>query len=71
VEQYKNLVDIPTSSLGKKTKRKYQKKPIVNPPMPSLSFDPTPKKPQELIQQEFPIIPTNRRGANQFGKRPF
>jgi hypothetical protein len=39
--------------------------------MPSLSLDPTPKKPQELIQQEFPIIPTNRRGGNRFGKGPF
>ena len=70
-EQYKNLVDIPTSSSGKKTKRKDQKKPIVNPPMPSLSLDPTPKKLQEVMQQEFPIIPTNKRGANRFGKGPF
>jgi hypothetical protein len=45
-EQYKKLVDIPTSSMGKKTKRKDQKKPIVKPPMPSLSLDPTPKEPQ-------------------------
>jgi hypothetical protein len=64
LEQYKKLVDIPASSLGKKTKSKDQKKPIVNPPMPSISLDPTPKKLQEVIQQDFPIIPTNRRGAN-------
>jgi hypothetical protein len=70
-EQYKNLVDIPTSSSGKKTKRKDQKKPIVNPPMPSISLDLTPKNIQEVIQQEFPIIPTNRMGANRFGKGPF
>jgi hypothetical protein len=63
-KQYKNIVDIPTSSSGKKTKRKDQKKP-------SISLDPTPKKLQELIQQEFPIIPTYRRGANRFGKGPF
>jgi hypothetical protein len=70
-EQYKNLIDIPTSSSGKKTKSKDQKKPIVNSPMPSISLDPTPKKIQEVIQQDFPIIPTNRMGANQFGKGPF
>jgi hypothetical protein len=70
-EQYQKLVDIPTSSSGKKTKRKDQKKPIVDPPMPSLSLDPTPKKLQEVMQQDFPIIPTNKRGANRFGKGPF
>jgi hypothetical protein len=43
-KQYQNLVDIPTSSSGLKTKRKDQKKTIVDPPMPSLSLDPTPKK---------------------------
>jgi hypothetical protein len=62
-EQY--LVDIPASSSGKKT----QKKP--NPPMPSISLDPTPKNLQEVIQQDFPIIPKNKRGANRFGKGPF
>jgi hypothetical protein len=31
LEQYQNLVDIPTSSSGKKTKNKDQKKPIVDP----------------------------------------
>jgi hypothetical protein len=70
-EQYQKLVDIPTSSSGKKTKNKDQKKPIVDPPMPSFSLDPTPKKPQEVMQQDFPIIPTNKRGANRFGKGPF
>jgi hypothetical protein len=70
-EQYQNLVDIPTSSSGKKTKNKDQKKPIVDPPMPSFSLDPTPKNPQEVMQQDFPIIPTNKRGANRFGKGPF
>jgi hypothetical protein len=71
LEQYKKLVDIPTSSSGKKTKSKDQKKPINNCPMPSISLDPTPKKLQEVIQQDFPIVPTNRRGSNQFGKGPF
>jgi hypothetical protein len=71
LEQYQKLVDIPTSSSGKKTKRKDQNKPIVNPPMPSLSLDPTPKKLQELMQQEFAIIPTNNKEANRFGKGPF
>jgi hypothetical protein len=70
-EQFKNLVDIPASSSGKKTKSKDQKKPIVNPLMPSISLYPTPKNIQEVIQQDFPIIPTNRRGANRFFKRPF
>jgi hypothetical protein len=63
-EQYKKLVDIPTSSSGKKTKSKYQKKSIANPHIPSISLDPTPKNIQEVIQQDFPIIPTNRRGVN-------
>jgi hypothetical protein len=71
LEKYQNLVDIPTYSSGKNTKRKDQKNPIVNPPMPSLSLDPTPKKLQEVMQQDFPIIPTNKRGANLFGKGPF
>jgi hypothetical protein len=70
-EQYKNIVDIPASSSGKNTKSKDQKKPIVNPSMPSISLDPTPKNLQEVIQQDFPIVPTNRRGANRFGKGPF
>jgi hypothetical protein len=39
--------------------------------MPSFSLDPTPKKPQEVMQQDFPIIPTNKRGSNRFGKGPF
>jgi hypothetical protein len=63
-EQYQNLVDIPTSSTGKKTKSKDQKKPIVDPPIPSLSLDPTPKNLQEVMQQDLPIIPTNKRGDN-------
>jgi hypothetical protein len=64
LEQYKNLVDIPTSSSGKKTKKKDQKKPIVDPPIPSFSLDPTPKKSHKVMQQDSPIIPTNKRGAN-------
>ena len=62
----KELVDTPAVSLGKKTK-----KPIDNPPNPSTSIDPTPKKLQEVIQQDFRVVPTNRRGANQFNKGPF
>jgi hypothetical protein len=34
--------------------------------MSSLSLDPTPKNLQEVMQQYFPIIPTNKRGANRF-----
>jgi hypothetical protein len=48
-EQYQKLIDISTSSLGKKTKNKDQKKPIFDPPMPSFSLDPTPKNPQEVM----------------------
>jgi hypothetical protein len=70
-EQYQKLVDIPTSSSGKKTKNKDQKKPIFDPPMPSFSLDPTPKNPHKVMQQDFPIIPTNNRGVNRFGKGPF
>jgi hypothetical protein len=57
----KKLVDTPAASSGKKTKN-----PIDNSPMPSTSIDPAPKKLQEAIQQDFPVVPTNRRGANQF-----
>jgi hypothetical protein len=64
LEQYQKLVDIPTSSSGKNTKNKNQKKPVVDPPMHSFSLDPTPKKSQEVMQKDFPIIPTNKRGAN-------
>jgi hypothetical protein len=39
--------------------------------MPSISLDPTPKNLQEVIQQDFPTVPTNRRGANRFDKGPF
>jgi hypothetical protein len=39
--------------------------------MPSISLDPTPKKLQEVIQQDFPTVPTNRRGANRFNRGPF
>jgi hypothetical protein len=60
-QKTKKLVDTPAASSGKKTK-----KPIDNPPMPSTSIDPTPKKLQEVIQQDFPIVPTNKRGANRF-----
>jgi hypothetical protein len=58
-QKSKKLVDIPATSSGKKTKN-----PIANPPMPSTSLDPTPKNIQEVIQQDFPTVPTNRRGAN-------
>jgi hypothetical protein len=70
-EQFKKLVDTPASSSGKKTKSKDQRKPIANLQMPSISLDPTPKNLQEVIQQDFPIVPTNRRGANRFDKGPF
>jgi hypothetical protein len=39
--------------------------------MPSISLDPTPKKLQKVIQQDFPTVPTNRRGANKFNRGPF
>jgi hypothetical protein len=65
-EQYKKLIETPASSSSKKTKN-----PIVNPSMPSISLDPTPKKLQEVIQQDFPTIPTNKRGANRFNRGPF
>jgi hypothetical protein len=65
-QKSKKLVDTPAASSGKKTK-----KPIANPPMPSTSLDPTPKKIQEVIQQDFPMVPTNRRGANRFNRGSF
>jgi hypothetical protein len=60
-QKTKKLVDTPAASSGKKTKN-----PIDNSPMPSTSIDPAPKKLQEAIQQDFPVVPTNRRGANRF-----
>jgi hypothetical protein len=57
----KKVVDTPAASLGKKTKY-----PIDKSPMPSTSIDPQPKKLQEEIQQDFPVVPTNRRGDNRF-----
>ena len=70
-QKSKKLVDIPASLSGKKTKSKDQRKPIVNPSMTSIFLDPTPKNLQEVIQQDFPTIPTNRRGSNQFDKGSF
>ena len=60
-QKTKKLVDTPAASSRKKTKN-----PIDISPMPSTSIDPTPKKLQEAIQQYFPVVPTNKRGANQF-----
>jgi hypothetical protein len=39
--------------------------------MPSIYIDPTPKKLQEVIQQDFLIVPTNRRGDNRFKRGSF
>ena len=44
-QKTKKLVDTPATSSSKKTK-----KPIDNPPIPSTSIDPAPKKLQEVIQ---------------------
>jgi hypothetical protein len=65
-QKTKKLVDTPAASSEKKTK-----KPIDNSPMPSTSIDPAPQKLQEVIQQDFPIVPTNRRGANRFKRGYF
>jgi hypothetical protein len=63
-EQFKKFVETPASSSGKKTKSNDQINHVSNPHMPSISLDSTPKNLQEVIQQDFPTIPTNRRGAN-------
>jgi hypothetical protein len=39
--------------------------------MSSTSNDPAPKKLQEVTQQDFPAVPTNRRGANRFNRGLF
>jgi hypothetical protein len=65
-QKSKKLVETPAAPLGKKTK-----KPIVNLQMLSISLDPTPKNLQEVIQQDFPTVPTNRRGVNPFNRGPF
>jgi len=62
----KELVDTPAVSSGKNTM-----KPIDNPPNPSTSIDPAPKKVQEVIQQDLSVIPTNRRGDNRFSRGYF
>jgi hypothetical protein len=51
-QKTKKLVDTLASSSGNKTK-----KPIDNSPMPSTSIDPTSKMLQEVIQQDFPVVP--------------
>jgi hypothetical protein len=58
-QKSKKLIETHAASSGKNTK-----KPIANLHMPSISLDPTPKKLQEVIQQDFPTVPTNRRCAN-------
>jgi hypothetical protein len=65
-QKSKKLVDAPATSSSKKTK-----KPISNSPMPSISIDPAPKKLQEVIQKDFPAVPTNRIGSNRFNKGSF
>jgi hypothetical protein len=57
-QKTKKLIDTLAASSRKKTK-----KPIDNSPMPSTSIDPAPKKLQEEIQQDFLVVPTNRRGS--------
>jgi hypothetical protein len=58
-QKSKKFVETPIASLGKNTK-----KPIVNLHMNSIYLDPTPQNIQEVIQQDFPTVPTNRRGVN-------
>jgi hypothetical protein len=70
-KQFKKLFEAPASLSDKNTMSKDQRKPIANPQIPSVSLDPTPENIQEVIQQEFPTIPTKRRGANQFDRGPF
>jgi hypothetical protein len=65
-QKTKKLVDTPVASSSKKAKN-----PIDNSPMPSTSIDPAPKTLQEVIQQYFPIVPTNRRGDNRFKRESF
>jgi hypothetical protein len=66
-QKFKKIFDTLAASSGKKTK-----KLIANPLMPSTSNDTEPKNIQEVIQQDFPTIPTNRRGgANGFNRGYF
>jgi hypothetical protein len=62
----KKLFEIPVASSGKETKT-----PIANPQMSSTSLEPTPKNLKEVIQQDFPAVPTNRRGACRLNRGPF
>jgi hypothetical protein len=65
-QKAKKIVDSPAASSGKKTK-----KPTDNSPFPSTPIDPQPKKLQDSFKQYFPLVPTNRRGANQFKGESF
>jgi hypothetical protein len=62
----KKIVDSPAASSGKKTKN-----PIDNSPFPSTPIDPQPKKLQNAFHQDFPLVPTNKRGSNQFKGESF
>ena len=65
-QKAKKLVYSLVSSSGMKTKS-----PIDNSPIPSTPIDPQPKKLQEAIQQDFSLVPTNRRGVNRFKGESF
>jgi hypothetical protein len=65
-QKAKKIVDSPATSSGKKTKN-----PTDNSPLPSTPIDPPPKKLQDPFQQEFPLVPTNIRGANRFKGESF
>jgi hypothetical protein len=65
-QKAKKFVDSFAASLGKKTKN-----PIDNSLIPLTPIDPKPKMLQEAIQQDFPLLHMNRRGANRFKRAYF
>jgi hypothetical protein len=65
-QKAKKIIDSPAASSGKKIKN-----PADNSPFPSTPVDPQPKKLQDAFQQDFPSVPTKRRGANRFKGESF
>jgi hypothetical protein len=62
----KKTIDSPISSSGKKVK-----KPTDDSQLPPTPIDSKPKKLQDSFHQDFPLVPTKRRGANRFKGKSF
>jgi hypothetical protein len=65
-QKAKKIVDSPIASSSNEIKNLAD-----NSPLPSTPVDPQPKKLRYAFQQDFPSIPTNRRGENLFKGESF